>query len=422
MNRLKFYFIFYLIFFACANSYAKTAVQTKNSHVIRIAIAMPISGTYAFFGKQFVNGMILSLNKSGERGASRVRFITVNLPITAGKTVIGGLFKSLRKKDVSAIIGPLFEGQLKYFVKYSNKFKIPVITPSPIITKNESSNYVFSYGMTLKQEIKTEMKYAEEQGIKFVSVIYPDYGYGSLIFKYIKIYSKKYGISLSGSTAYGENTVDFFNNFQNIVVFNGASNVHVSAAEKAELGVTKYDLMHGITETRPNIPFDGLFVIGGNSKLKLILTQLTYYNINGFPIFGLSSLDSRSFMEKNGFYMENSFFPDGFFKHAHNAIVKKFSSAYKNSYGKTPNILSAEGFDIGKIVIKASALESNAVGSSQSNQNAPKGESFYKAISKIKKIKGVCGVINLKNNIFHKSLYLFNYKNGKIYILKNPLE
>ena len=427
MNKIKILFLGSVIFFtififslyACKSAAAKNGNALNKESVIRIALVMPVEGRYAFFGKQFVHGMLLSLKK---REASKVKFIIVNLPLSADKTSIYGLFKSLNKQGVSAIIGPLFAGQLKYFSKYSDEFKIPVITPSPVVPKNYLSHFVFSYGMTLKQEIKTNMKYAYEHGIKSVSVIYPYYGYGPLILKYIIFYAKKFGITLLNKTAYNRNTVDFFNNFENLVIFNAITNRNVTAAERAELGVTKYDLMNGITKSKPNIPFGGLFVLGGKSKLKLILTQLVYYNITGFPLFTLSSIDSRRFMEKNAFYMENSFFPDGFFKHAHNAKVKKFSSAYKKSYGKAPNILSAEGYDIGKIVIKASALESNAVGSRPSNQNAPKGVSFYKAILKIKKIKGVCGIINLKNNIFKKSLYLFNYKNGKIYILKNPLE
>ena len=114
--------------------------------------------------------------------------------------------------------------------------------------------------------------------------------------------------------------------------------------------------------------------------------------------------------------MENSIFPDGFFKHADNKIVKNFSSDYKQTYGKTPNILSAEGYDIGGIIIKAAGKVNLS-----KNKNVS-GVKFYHAILKIKKFKGVCGIVNLKNNIFKKPLYLFNYKNGKIYILKNPLE
>jgi ABC-type branched-subunit amino acid transport system substrate-binding protein len=427
MNRIKILFfgsaIFFTIFvfslYICKFAVAKGGNALNQGSVIRIAMVMPVEGRYAFFGKQFVNGMLLSLKKSG---ASKVKFIIVNLSLSAGKTNIYDLFKSLSKKDVSAIIGPLFAGQLKYFAKYSDEFKIPVITPSPVVAKKDLSHYVFGYGMTLKQEIKTDMKYAYKHGIKSVSVIYPYYGYGPLTLRYIAFYAKKYGITLLNKTAYNKNTVDFFNNFDNIVIFNAITDRNVTAAERAELGVTKYDLMNGITKSKPNIPFGGLFVLGGKSKLELILTQLVYYNITGFPLFTLSSIDSRRFMEKNSFYMENSFFPDGFFKYARNEIVKKFSSAYKKSYGKAPNILSAEGYDIGKIVIKAAALSSKAADLNLSNrQNAYKGVNFYKAILKVKKIKGVCGVINLKNNIFHKSLYLFNYKNGKIYILKNPL-
>ncbi len=400
-----------IIFTYPALSIGKT-IAKKGKGVVRIAVTMPMKGDFAFFGRQFIDGMLLSLNK---RKASNIKFVIVNLPLSAGGKSIANLFDSLKQKGVSAVIGPLFEGQLKYFAKYSAKFKIPAITPSPVIAKKDLSPFVFSYGMTLKQEIRTEIKYARYSDIKSVSVIYPDNGYGPKILSYISFFSKKYGINILNTTAYGSNTVDFFNNFNGIVKFNGITDRHVSAAEKAELGVTKYDLMHGITKSTPDIPFDALFVIGSLPKMKLILTQLVYYNITGFPTFGLSSLDSRSFIEKNSFYMQNAIFPDGFFKNDRNEIVKKFSGIYKKTYGKTPNILSGEGYDIGGIIIKAA----NEMNFSKNNNRT--GIEFYHAILKIKIFKGVCGISKLKGNRFEKSLYLFRYKNGKIYILKNPL-
>ncbi|MCL4427847.1 MAG: penicillin-binding protein activator [Deltaproteobacteria bacterium] len=416
--KIKIYFaaagiVFFLaVFLSPSLSVGKTVINKKgqiNVNPVRIVLALPTGGRFKFFTKQFINGLLLNLNK---RGGLNIKYSIINLPVSAGGKSIGEMFDSFSKKGISAVIGPLFEGQLKYFASDSVKFKIPVITPSPVISGQDLSPFVFSYGMTLKQEIRTEMKYAAYAGIRSVSVIYPDNGYGLKIMSYINLYSKKYGVKVLNANGYSGKTVDFFYNFNSLVKFNNIGNTHVSKAEKAQLGITPYNLMHGITKSKPYIPFNGLFVIGNPSKLELILTQLSYYNITGFPIFGLSSLDSRSFMEKYGFYMQNAIFPDGFFKHDEKKIVKKFSSNYKNTYGEMPNILSAEGYDIGGIIIKA-AKNMNFSGS------AP-GMQFYRSLLKIKTFKGVCGTSKLNGGRFKKSLYLFKYKNNKIYILESP--
>ncbi len=414
-KSLKIYFAFIVFLFIFLwhplSPGAKTTGGSKNisanGNEVRIALALPTRGRYAFFGKQFINGLLLSIDK---RRGSKIKYIIINLPVHAGGKTIGYMFGSLSKKKISAVIGPIFEGQLKYFSSYSLKYKIPVITPSPVVPQKDFSPFFFSYGMTLKQEIKAEMKYAGYAGINKVSAIYPDSGYGLKILSFISLFAKQYGINVINTTAYSGRTVDFFDNFDSLVKFKGIGNTFVSQAEKSQLGITKYDLMHGITGLRPEIPFDGLFVIGSPSKLELILTQLAYYNITGFPILGLSSLDSRSFIEKYGFYMQNAIFPNGFFKHDDNKIVKKFSSSYKKNYGKMPNILSAEGYDIGGILIKAAE-----------NMNNNKGETkFYKAILSVKSYKGVCGISKLTGKRFKKPLYLFKYKNHKIYILRSP--
>jgi len=434
--RTKIYFaavaLFFFSVFLFPSLTAGQTVINKNSRdrgsAVRIALALPTGGRFAFFTKQFINGLILSLNK---QGGLNIKYSIINLPVSADGKSVRRMFTALSKKNISAVIGPLFEGQLKYFATDSVKFKIPVITPSPVIAKKDLSPFVFSYGMTLRQEIKTEMKYAAYAGIRSVSAIYPDGGYGLKIMSYINLFSRKYGVNVVNSTGYADKTVDFFYNFNSIVHFNNIGNTHVSKAEEAELGITPYNLMHGITKSKPDIPFNGLFVIGSPSKLELILTQLAYYNITGFPIFGLSSLDSRTFMEKYGFYMQNAIFPDGFFKHDDNKIVKKFDSEYKETYGEMPNILSAEGYDIGGIIIKAAGKANlSDYTSVSSNYTRPdkaedfsenvKGMQFYRALLKIKTFKGVCGISRLTGGRFKKTLYLFKYKNNKIYILESP--
>jgi hypothetical protein len=442
--RTKIYFaagaaLFLSVFLSPSPSAGKTVIS-KNGRdkggAVRIALALPTGGRFAFFTKQFINGLFLSLNK---QGGLNIKYSIINLPSGADGSNVGRIFASLSKKNASAVIGPLFEGQLKYFASDSVKFKIPVITPSPVIAKEDLSPFVFSYGMTLRQEIKTEIKYAAYAGVRSISAIYPDGGYGLKIMSYINLFSRKYGVNVINSTGYADKTVDFFYNFNSIVKFNNIGSTHVSKAEKAQLGITPYNLMHGITKSKPDIPFNSLFVIGSPSKLELILTQLAYYNITGFPIFGLSSLDSRPFMEKYGFYMQNAIFPDGFFKHDDNKIVKKFDSEYKDTYGEMPNILSAEGYDIGGIIIKAaekanryrradvSASPYNYPNSNYMRQKkaesfsgSGEGMQFYRALLKVKTFKGVCGISKLTGGRFKKPLYLFKYKNNKIYILESP--
>jgi branched-chain amino acid transport system substrate-binding protein len=398
-------------------SYGNAFRDEKPSNInINIAVVVPASGRFSYFGKQFIHGLFLSVGKAGD---PRIKYRIINLPVNANSAKIDSIFSHLAKNKISAVIGPIFAGQLKFFASNAVKYKIPVITPSPLFNGKNPMPMVFSYGMTLKQEIRTEMRYAHYDNISSVSVIYPDSGYGLKLLSYINRYSKKYGIAILGDTSYSANTVDFFYNFNSIVEFNSSKNGHLTKAEEAELGITPYDLMHGITKSKPDIPFGGLFVLGGLSKLKLILTQLMYYNISGFPIFGLSALNSRPFIEKYGFYMQNAIFPDGFFKHAQNKTVKKFNSAYKKNYGEMPNILSAEGYDIGGIIIKAASEikpKNNAsISASEGNELR-----FYNAVLKIKSFKGVCGRSKLKGDRFKKKLYLFKYKDNKIYVLENP--
>jgi ABC-type branched-subunit amino acid transport system substrate-binding protein len=404
---------------------------------VRIAVLIPTSGAYSFFGKQFLNGILFSDYKNTKY---KVKFLIVNLSHNDHNTTIKDIFYSLYKKNISAIIGPLFPNQLKYFSRYSAKYKIPVISPAPVKFSVYKSPYLFHYGMTLKDQLKADLKYAKERGVDVLTVIYPDDNYGQTAASNIKSIAAKYGLDISNMAAYSKKTVDFFYNFNSIVSFQNVGHGNLTKAQQKELGVTPYDLMHGVTAAKPKIPFNGLFVIGSIAKLKLILTQLTYYNITGVHIFGLSTFDSPSFLEKNSFYMQRAVFPDGFFLHGNNPYVKNFISLYSKYYSDEPNILSAEGYDIGTILIKAvhnegelqkkspdikQSFNSPFLPSYFSNPNLVSRHTsmdilLYHSLLNIKVFKGVCGISRLYKRNFKKSLYLFEFKNDKIYVLNTP--
>jgi ABC-type branched-subunit amino acid transport system substrate-binding protein len=398
-------------------------LEIKNNSV-NIAVIVPKNGRYKYFGKQFLDGILFSIQKNKK---ANIKFIIVSLPFNAGRGSIKNLFKSIDKKNISAIIGPLFVSQIAYFSKYSSIYKIPVFTPAPLNFSKDKSPYLFHYGMTVKNEVSADLQYAETKGIDKISVIYPDNAYGKKTIQYINAIGSKLGINIVDETAYEKHTVDFFYNFNLLVRFQDMGHGHMTKAEENQLGVTPYNLMHGITKAKPYIPFGGLFLIGSTGKLKLILTQLAYYNITGIKLFGLSQIDNKKFLNKYSFYMQGIVYPGGFLPDSRNKFVKNFVKSYKNYYNEKPNILSAEGYDMGNIVIKSIMMRSgsNAYESIKNSIQANGGinnnrQLLYRSLLKFKSFKGVCGISHIRGRDFIKGLYLFQLKNNKIYIIRSP--
>jgi ABC-type branched-subunit amino acid transport system substrate-binding protein len=394
-----------------------------------IAVVVPTTGRYKYFGKQFLDGIFFSVQNHKK---ADVKFIVISLPAGAGSGSIKNLFKSIAQKNISAVIGPLFAGQLKYFSEYSSIYRIPVFTPAPLNFSKYRSPYLFHYGMTVKNEVLNDLQYAKTRGITKISAIYPDNAYGRRTIQYVNTIGRKLGIKVVDETAYGSRRVDFFYNFTSLVRFQDMGQGHMTKAEEAQLGVTPYDLMHGITKAKPYIPFDGLFLIGSVGKLKLILTQLAYYNITGIKLFGLSQVDDKAFLDKYGFYMQGIVYPNGFFANSRNKLVKNFVKSYKSYYNEKPNILSAEGYDMGSIIIKSAIMHNGGNVYAQGLNNkiqmngginsaeAMNRKSLYRNLLNIKSFKGVCGISYIKDRDFIKRLYLFQLKNNKIYIIKSP--
>jgi ABC-type branched-subunit amino acid transport system substrate-binding protein len=384
-----------------------------------IAVVVPTTGRYKYFGKQFLNGIFFSVQSNKK---TDVKFIVISLPAHAGNGSVENLFKSITKKNISAVIGPLFAGQLKYFSEYSSIYKIPVFTPAPLNFSKYSSPYLFHYGMTVKNEVLNDLRYAKSHGITKISAIYPDNAYGRKTIQYVNAIGSKLGISVVNETSYESRMVDFFYNFNSLVRFQDTGHGHMTKSEEAQLGVTPYDLMHGITKAKPYIPFKGLFIIGSIRKLKLILTQLAYYNITGIKLFGLSQVDNKTFLNKYSFYMQGIVYPNGFFPNSRNKLVKNFVKSYRSYYNEKPNILSAEGYDMGNIVIKSAIMHNSKmqINDGINSIAVTYRNSLYRNLLNIKSFKGVCGISYVRNRDFIKRLYLFQLKNNKIYIIKSP--
>lgn len=122
---------------------------------------------------------------------------------------------------------------------------------------------------------------------------------------------------------------------------------------------------------------DALYIAAIDRKMLLIKDQLKFYDFD-LPVFGSSSLNSNyiaQFLEN----MKNTFYPSEFYLDNEDPVAQQFVQKYKDRYGKIPDVISANSFDLMSIIC---AIVERGVNSR---------ENFRQVLSAVRNYNGAIG-------------------------------
>ncbi|GEM_PF-253717 len=100
----------------------------------------------------------------------------------------------------------------------------------------------------------------------------------------------------------------------------------------------------------PIVDFDAVFIPDNSRNIALIAPQFPFYNVFNVPFLGTSLWLSDDLVNTTSDYLQGAIFPVGFYADNESASIMDFVNLYKETYGKTPGILAATGFDTIKMI------------------------------------------------------------------------
>ncbi|MBI5560534.1 MAG: penicillin-binding protein activator [Deltaproteobacteria bacterium] len=385
-------------------------IETVEKGVRRthIGAILPLKGEYSSFGENALRGILLAANifpEGGGEGGGRPQEGVEVVTEDSGEDEESArkAMEKLSNAGVVGVVGPLLSATAQSAANLARQKSIPSIVLSQKEGIAGRGDYVFRNFLTPKAQAKAIASYAiRTLGLRRFAVLYPENSYGTELALRFKEAVKKNGAAIAGEVSYAAEKKDF------------------SSELKTLFAVKMKEELRGrrrITEYTPTAGIDALFIPDYYTTVAQIAPYLAYYNVKGVQLLGGNGWDSKELLRLAGDSIEGAVFADGFFPGSKRKGTEEFVGRFRKTFGYTPGILEAEGYDSATIMLSSiNNIYANPGGERLSDvREALKGSIANTAI------EGATGSIRFDSGgEAVKELFILKVKKGNIVEVETP--
>jgi branched-chain amino acid transport system substrate-binding protein len=360
-----------------------------------IGCVLPLSGKYADWGNKALDAIMLSAAISDKENKTPWEVIVEDSQGLPEKTKMA-VANLANVKNVMAIIAVTETAEAFEAANEANKWKVPII----LITSREgvtsAGEYVFQHFLTPSQQVRTLTKYAiNDLNRAIFSVLYPQDEYGEEMFKIFRKEVTNEGGKVEKAIAYSKNQTDFAAEISKLTGSVVKSPSKARAKKDDEQDIVPVD-------------FEVLFIPDSYSRVKMITSQLDFYNVKGFVLLGTSLWNSPNLLKNGSEYLEGAIFADSFFIDGLYPETYNFVDSYYTAYKRNPENIEALAFDTAGMIF--SVLE---------NANVKTRQGLAAGLTKIGIYNGATGSIYFDSaRVAQKTAFILKVKNGKFEQIK----
>jgi ABC-type branched-subunit amino acid transport system substrate-binding protein len=302
-----------------------------------VGVILPLSGIHQPFGERVLQGIQLAMKEIDSQG--KTPLISLSIRDSKGNPleVEKAVEELVTKEKVIGMIGPLLSITSDKAAKKAQQLKVPILILSQKELPTVKGEFVFQNSLTPSDQIQTLIGYAiKELELRTFAVFYPNSPYG-LHFKNLFIQEvTRRGGRVLGVVAYQEDQTDFG---QEIKTF-----FKIKTIQKEDSKRKKDE------EFKPSFFVDGLFIPDTHDQAGLILSQMTFYNVEGLTFLGTNAWNGQSLFSIAGKSAEGATFVDAFFKRDPSPPVAHFMEEFQKVYQREPETIEAIGYDGAKLL------------------------------------------------------------------------
>lgn len=357
---------------ASREHYEKLLVQLKTdpNRGIRIGVVLPLSGKRAIVGQRVLQGIQLAFNQLSARDRTRLELVVKDSGL--GREVPKVVEKLAQDPNVIGIIGPMLTGDVESIIPIIEKYQLPVLTPTASTPGlAEKSPYVFRNALTKELQASYLARYAvNELNLYRFVVIYPTAAYGETMRKEFEDEVRSFGGHIVESIPYKRTQTDFR---RQILKIGGMADDQLKARVQRHIkrgtqppplndkGIKSRPLVEGglyaddkveALKVALELNYDAIFIPGSYDKVRLIVPQLAFYNIEDILLMGGNGWHSRELVDSARNYLKKVLFVDGFYVDSQNKRTVKFVDMFLSTFGQNPTIHSAQAYDAANIFVK----------------------------------------------------------------------
>ena len=355
-----------------------------------LGCVLPLSGQYAAWGGKALDSILLSAGIFDKENKTSWEIIVEDSGGLPEKTK-AAIARLANDKNVMAIIAVTETAEATEAAREANKWKVPII----LITSKEgvtsAGEYVFQHFLTPTQQIRALVQYAfDDLNCAIFSILYPHDDYGEEMVKIFRKEVEDLGGKVEKAISYSRKQTDFAEEINKLTGRIVSSNSKANAKKNEP-------------KESPPIEFEALFIPDSYSRVKMITSQLDFYNVKGFKLLGTSLWHSPELLKSDTENLDEAIFTDSFFIDGFYPETTNFVDAYYTAYSRKPENIEALSFDTAGIIF--SILE---------NKNIKTRQELAAGLIKMENYNGATGNIYFDSNrVAQKTPFLLRVKGGK---------
>ncbi len=345
-------------------------LKTDPSRAIRIGVVLPLSGKRAIVGQRVLQGIQLAINQLATRDKSRLELVVKDSGL--GREVVQVVEELAQDPNVIGIIGPVLTEDVESVIPIIEKYQLPVFTPTASTPDlAEKSPYIFRNALTKELQASFLARHAvNELNLYRFVVIYPTEAYGETMRQVFEDEVRSYGGRIVESIPYERKQTDFR---KQILKIGGMADDQLKARIQRHIkrgtqppplndkGIKSRPLVEGglyaddeveALKVALELNYDAIFIPGSYDKVRLIVPQLAFYNIEDILLMGGNGWHSRELVDAARNYLKTVLFVDGFYVNSQNERTVKFVDMFLSTFGQNPTIHSAQSYDVANIFVK----------------------------------------------------------------------
>jgi len=303
---------------------AKKRVVRENC----IGCLLPLSGPFAAYGQEVLNGISLGMMSASMNGAK----MEIIIRDTAGKPekALDELEALVNTQKVVGIIGPLSSKTAAVISKKAQALGVPMIALTQRRDIVKTGDMIFRNFLTPAQEIDSLLQVSVGQlGLDRFGILYPDNAYGRFCMNLFWDRLDEMGGSITAVESYPPDITDFAAQIKKMV------GPHYPRTDN---GIRTHDHL-------PLIDFDAIFIPDTYQRVAMIAPQLAFHDVLGVRLIGTRLWHSPKLLEMAKNYLQGAVFSSGFVPESENPKVVGFVTDYNHNFGEIPGILAANGYD-----------------------------------------------------------------------------
>ncbi len=361
----------------------------------KIGVMLPLSGKYARYGQQALQGIRIAL-----AGLEYGEYITLRIEDTGSDPIAATeAYRQLADESVQIIIGPLLAETTEALLPYL-KSSIPVISLTGRMDLAHRSDALFIHTLSPLAQVNVMADYAWQHVAERMVVI-SDAGEKQTEADMFVSAFESLGGEVVQTVQLESGVIDYRDRLRQLRFETDDDVVLAELDEDLNVFLPDMDM-----EIRMPANFDAIYLALNGKQVALLAGQMAYADISGLPVYGSSRWQDGHLLDDRGRYLSHARFASSGSagKDSDDPSIRRFQFIYRETWGsdKTTDLmhLAYDTMRIAAVMSSRLGLEASAISDALQN---PEG------------FPAMTGHVRFDHDgVGQKQLDIFSIKKGKI--------